>query len=359
MSKTSIVNAITILLVVALSSCTPTIRTKVVGYDNFNGAYLGITPDDLNKKKIKYGDMLSLRLKDTTFIVSYFTGYYGKPGTPLLVNYNNSPRIIFTRSTTGLSLQFLDREGQKVRISMKGKGGAIETQSIMGHSYSNNHAHFASDKIFANAREVQTTGIGAGRLFRSASPFDNKHNRATFASQYIEMQGINTILNLADSKEKATSRTDTPPYSQKMINENRVIFCPLTANYTSKEFYSQLTESLAELSHCPTPYHIHCTEGKDRCGYVCAILEALCGASYDEIVADYIISFDNYFGDSMSPEGKQMFVRDNLNHCLMFYTGAPSSEELHTINLQQAITDKLTEFGMKCEDLERLKTRLK
>jgi protein tyrosine/serine phosphatase len=32
-------------------------------------------------------------------------------------------------------------------------------------------------------------------------------------------------------------------------------------------------------------YVVHCIEGKDRTGYVCALLEGLCGATYEEIVA--------------------------------------------------------------------------
>lgn len=31
------------------------------------------------------------------------------------------------------------------------------------------------------------------------------------------------------------------------------------------------------------PVYIHCTEGKERTGFVCVLLEALAGASYDEI----------------------------------------------------------------------------
>ena len=43
------------------------------------------------------------------------------------------------------------------------------------------------------------------------------------------------------------------------------------------------------------PYYIHCMEGKDRTGFVCALLEALAGADYSEMCADYMITYRNYY----------------------------------------------------------------
>jgi hypothetical protein len=53
------------------------------------------------------------------------------------------------------------------------------------------------------------------------------------------------------------------------------------------------------------PYLVHCTEGKDRTGFVCMLLEALCGASYDEIVDDYMITYDNYYGITKEAEAER------------------------------------------------------
>lgn len=36
-------------------------------------------------------------------------------------------------------------------------------------------------------------------------------------------------------------------------------------------------------------------EGKDRTGYVCALLEGLCGATFDEIIDDYLITCSNFY----------------------------------------------------------------
>ena len=49
-----------------------------------------------------------------------------------------------------------------------------------------------------------------------------------------------------------------------------------------------------ELIQHDGPVYIHCTAGKDRTGFVCMALEALAGASYQQIGDDYIITYDNY-----------------------------------------------------------------
>ena len=41
------------------------------------------------------------------------------------------------------------------------------------------------------------------------------------------------------------------------------------------------------------PCYIHCTEGKDRTGFVCLLLEALCGANYGELRDDYMTTYAN------------------------------------------------------------------
>ena len=44
------------------------------------------------------------------------------------------------------------------------------------------------------------------------------------------------------------------------------------------------------------PCLIHCVEGKDRTGFVCALMLALAGASAQEIIDDYMITYYNYYG---------------------------------------------------------------
>ncbi len=54
------------------------------------------------------------------------------------------------------------------------------------------------------------------------------------------------------------------------------------------------------LSETEGPYLIHGTQGIQRTGYLCMMLEALMGASKEEILADYMRSYADYY--RLSPD---------------------------------------------------------
>jgi protein tyrosine/serine phosphatase len=133
---------------------------------------------------------------------------------------------------------------------------------------------------------VKAGNIASGVLYRSSTPFTNEINRANYVSDYLESQKITTVLNLADTKEKIQSY-DMPPYSRTLWEGDNVILCPLKTDPTADDYNKKLIAALKELPSRPAPYVVHCMEGKDRTGYVCALLEGLCGATYEEIVTDF------------------------------------------------------------------------
>ena len=71
------------------------------------------------------------------------------------------------------------------------------------------------------------------------------------------------------------------------------------------------------------PFYIHCVEGKDRTGFVLMVIEALCGASYDEIVNDYMLTYVNYyfFNNDINDPKYQVIVNDVLNPMIEIMTG--------------------------------------
>ena len=84
-------------------------------------------------------------------------------------------------------------------------------------------------------------------------------------------------------------------------------------------------------------------EGKDRTGYVCALLEGLCGATYDEIVADYLITYDNYY--QITPDSHRdlcnTLVSLRLNTCLMYYAGVDDEALLPGVDYAKAFAGYL------------------
>ena len=97
-------------------------------------------------------------------------------------------------------------------------------------------------------------------------------------------------------------------------------------------------------------------EGKDRTGYVCALLEGLCGATYEEIVADYLITYANYYHitPEENPDLCSSLVSLRLNTCLMYYAGVDDESLLPDIDYAKAFSDYLLSHGMTLQQIDAL-----
>ena len=103
-------------------------------------------------------------------------------------------------------------------------------------------------------------------------------------------------------------------------------------------------------------YVVHCIEGKDHTGYVCALLEGLCGATYEEIVADYLITYYNYFllTPEKDPDVCNTLLSLRLNPCLMYYAGVSDETELPNVDYAKAFSDYLLSHGMSRQQIDAL-----
>lgn len=335
----------------------PMVRGQIVLYNDYKGAMLDITEADMREAGFALGDLISLTIDDKEIVMPYYDGYYAPNGEYLLCAYPTYPSICFTANNTGLPQELMGIEGHTVIIKMKEKGGSLNVQKALGMTYTNNRSDYPtlSDEQYANARVVTVGNIPTGILYRSSSPFNNKNNRAYYVSEYLEREGIKTVLNLADTEAKMQTY-DIPPYSRTLWESGNTILCPLTADPTSEDNNAQLIEALKQLPSYPAPYVVHCLEGKDRTGYVCALLEGLCGATYDEITADYLVTYYNFY--NITPEKDYDICKSlltlRLHICLMYYTGISDKAQLPTVDYVEAFSDYLLTHGMSQQQLDAL-----
>ncbi len=240
---------------------------------------------------------------------------------------------------------------------MKQKGGSIDVQRALSMKYTNIRTDYPTltDAEFANAREVKAGDIASGRLYRSSSPFCNEIGRAAYVSSFLEDRNVKTVLNLADTEEMILTY-EMPSYSSSLWNSGNVILCPLKADPTAEQYNKSLINALKELPSRQAPYVVHCMEGKDRTGYVCALLEGLCGATYEEIVDDYLITYANYYGKTPAKDGDvcDALVSLRLNTCLMHYANVSDEALLHDVDYEKSFSDYLLNHGMSKEQLDAL-----
>ena len=335
----------------------PILNGTIASYNEYGGAIMNFTEEDMTKAGFTLGDVITVTIGGKDYVGPYYDGYYNGNGEYLCVAYPGYPGICFTANNTGLPKELTGLEGHAVTVRMKEKGGKLDVQQALGMKYTNDRNNYSdlSDAEFANARAVSVGNIASGVLHRSSSPFSNGTNRAYYVSEYLESEQVKTVLNLADTEEKMLSY-DIPPYSRTLWDGGDVILCPLKADPTADDYNTRLIAALKELPTHPAPYVVHCMEGKDRTGYVCALLEGLCGATYDEMVADYLTTYKNYY--RITPETNRdvcnTLVSLRLNPCLMFYASISDEAQLPKVDYAKAFADYLLSHGMSQQQIDAL-----
>lgn len=364
MIKKNILLAISISVIVCFTSCSkdapagaPRLDGKITSYNEFGAAMLSFTEADMTKAGFTLGDDITVTVDGKELEMPYFDGYYTRTGEYLCVAYPTYPSICFTANNTGLPEELTGLEGHSVSVKMKEKGGSIDVQQALSMKYTNIRSDYAtiSDAQFANARAVSAGNIAAGRLYRSSSPFSSEIGRSKYVSEFLDSKQVKTVLNLADTEEKMLSY-EMPLYSKTLWDNGNVILCPLKADPTAEDYNKRLVEALKELPSRPAPYVVHCVEGKDRTGYVCALLEGLCGATYEEIVADYLITYDNYYRKTPEKDSSvcNALVSLRLNTCLMYYASVSDESQLSGIDYAKSFSDYLLSHGMSAGQLDAL-----
>ena len=219
-------------------------------------------------------------------------------------------------------------------------------------SKNRNDYAYLNDYEFANFRAVVSNGIKAGKLYRSSSPVKAWGNRNITADNAAREAGVKTFINLADSYAEMKNRKE---FSESYYSKQKIICLNLNLKFKSKKFQDGVARAVNFMAENPAPYLIHCDLGKDRCGIVCAIIESLMGASSDEIVKDYMVSFYNYFGIMPGTDEYELVADNEIRPFLASIFGIKNIE---SANLQAAATGYLLKIGVPRENIEALKRNL-
>ena len=209
-----------------------------------------------------------------------------------------------------------------------------------------------SDPDFANFRMVTTTGIAPGKLFRSSSPISTWGSRNIIADSLARSADIRTFINLADSDE---SISEHEGYPGSWYSTRKVIGLNLGMKYKSPDFRRKLAEGFRFMAANEPPYLIHCSLGKDRAGFVCAVVECLMGATWPEVERDYMVSFRNYFGILPGTREYDFVVKNEIRRFISENFGV---ENLETVNLSDAAKRYLWGMGVSIGDIETLRRKL-
>lgn len=343
---------------------TVSVKATVVEIEKYGHAVLDISTSELGAAGFELGDVVRVRLGDFESTMPFFDGYYSNPGTLLLRGSTPEARVAICINYGDFAELNNVRVGDSVEIAMAEKAGMRALQELCALHYSDDREDYADDATFSNFRAVTLGRIGEGKLYRTASPINNEHGRADYADGLIESARVVTVLNLADSFEDIEEFLANPDqssdYYRSLYESGRVMALDLAGDFFSDDFAAAIADGLTFLARNETPFCIHCTEGKDRAGFTAMLLEALMGATLEQIIYDYTLTFYNYYGidKDREPQRYQAVLDTNLMPILLHVTGAESVEELERMDLESAVTAYLLKAGMIAEDITTLKEKL-
>ena len=254
----------------------------------------------------------------------------------------------------------------EVNVALKDKGGFKENLEML--EYQNyglvidNYPEL-SVADFANFREIATTGMGKGVLYRSSSPIDPVDGRNTYADSLAKAAKVATFVNLTDTDKGAKAYEG---FDKSYYATQKVVYLSLPASFTTNLFKEGLVKGLRFMIENEAPYLVHCQMGKDRAGFVSAVLEALMGASAEEVEKDYVKTYDNYYN---VVHGKQQRLTESqldwfqaliVRNMKMAYGDAGVDiEDFENVDLVKATEQYLGKLGLSQKEVADLKARLK
>ena len=337
------------------------------GDEEFGGVFLGISIEEFNASGFAFGDSVDIKFSNGAKFLDlpYYNGYYVNAGENLLIGYPGYGDIKLAQNYgKDLYIEAGLKEGDTASITLNEKGKYLDIQKAMDISYKDDRDQYPSDIVFANFRNVTVGKLKEGVVYRSASPVDNQHMRAKYADALAKEAGVKYDIDLSDNEtklQKHMAKDDfDSPHFLSLYEDGKVIPLAMSMNYFSDDFLNKICLGFRSIAENEGPYLIHCVEGKDRTGFFLMLLEAFAGASYQEIVDDYMITYDNYFEitKEKDPEKYNVLKERNLDRMIKFVCGDDDSVDITTADLKAYAESFLKKTGLSDEELVKLAERL-
>ncbi len=345
----------------------------------YGNVYCDCKAEDFNAMGFAWGDQVNVSFLDQTVSLPVVPTYsYVESGLPAIIMGQNEAGVpdgylSFAvnmgnfAEASGIAVKKTDEEGNwwfeagegvtfpiEITFEMDEQGGYMAEYILHNLNRTNvreDYAHL-TDAEFANFRAISTTGLDEGILYRSSSPINPELARNTYADAALSAAGVKTIVNLADSQEEATSYEG---YTDTYYSKQNIIFLSLGVDFASADYQINLAEGLRHMAANEGPYLVHCTEGKDRAGFTAALLSCFAGASYEEVLADYMITYYNYYGVEPGTEKYDAIAKSNIIKSL---ERSFNIENLAAADLKAEAAEYMAEIGLTADEIAQLAANL-
>lgn len=329
----------------------PLLITTAREIDEFGDVILEAKDIDLS-----YGDSLTVSFSGGHIeeAIAFYPDFFGNKGDTILCDYYDHLCI------GGINCEFNKtahiNHGEEVTITLDERGKYLDLFNAFNIGSGEDRWPGQTEEQFINARSLSGGTMKEGIVYRSTSPFYREKKAGV--AKYLEEHNIRFILDFADSPEDIKTYEDLPEYTQEIVDSGNIVPAKYGIDYTDHNTKDTIGMAIKNLLDHEGPYLIQCNLGRDRTGIVSSLLEALCGATYDEIVSDYMLSYYNLYQADMDPSSLQYSVfRQKLNDVLTEMYGL-EAKELPEADLELCARAYLKTCGLSDEELDALRNRL-
>jgi hypothetical protein len=340
----------------------PQFSGTITAVEKYGHTVTDIAVADLNAAGYALGDVLTVRFGNGfTFDAPLVPAYDVERGQYLLRTEYGDGFVAACINYGDLAKEAGIGMGDTIGLSMKAKAGYLAKLELRQLERTDVRADYASDAVFANFREVKNGSIAGGVLYRGSHPTKTEWPRAPYASALMAGAGIATVINMSDSETELqkyldAANPDASAYYREIYQKGGVICLSMGMAYTDPVFMEKVNAALRFMISHPAPYYVHCNEGKDRTGFLLILLESLMGAKQEEITADYMLSYVNYYGLEPGTEKYKLIADDNAAVMLKEIAG---TDNLAGVNLSAAAKNYLLKNGMQTAEIDALQKLLK
>lgn len=360
-----------VLIVLVCGAAVAETTASVADIAKHGNLILDITGAELFDQGYEYGDLLEVKVADQTWELPLCSNYSdvdtgmtvlraasAEEAVVLAINMSDFAttagiaKKVTVEENPGYRWDYLTQTPVQVEITLKQKAGYREQWLIRQLVRTNERTDYPhlSDETFANFRVVDTSGMGVNKLYRSSSPINPEIGRSTYADGAARAAGIATVINLADASNTYESPEDA------YYKTCQVVYLNLGMDFASETSRAALARGLRFIIDGEAPYLLHCNEGKDRAGFVSALLECLMGAAIDEVVEDYMETYVNYYGVEQGSEKYEAVKNSNIIKTL---NAVFDVDDVCEADLAAEAEDFLIEnLGLSADEVNALKKKL-
>lgn len=329
------------------------VQGTIATVDKYGNVATDIASDTMAAAGYELGDVVTISV-GANDIDAPFVGTYSDVDRGAFLLRPTNGIIALAMSYDNFAGKTGTEEGMSVTLSMAEKAGYLNEYEIRHLEKSEERSDYASDPIFANFRNVVMGKIPAGRLYRGCNPVLDDA-RAPYAAKLVEEAKIRTVINLADSEESMAPNLPGAPYYRQLVNDGKVIALNMGIDFNDPAFTAKLKDGLLFMVANEGSYYIHCNEGKDRAGMVVALLEALMGATVQEISDDYMVTYMNYFNVAKDDAKYPIIAKIITDLFIQMNGGAPVNDA----NIQGVAENYIIQtVGLTADQVQTLKVRL-